>query len=713
MEQLRAALADRYDLRREVARGGMGTVFEATDLKHRRSVAIKVLDPELASVVGTRRFQTEVETAARLTHPHIIPLHDSGEAGGLFYYVMPLVAGESLRQRLTRERQLPIDEAVRITCEIADALRYAHDHGLIHRDIKPENVLLSEGHALVFDFGIARLTDTASGVTGPSTSTFAVAGTPTYMSPEQLTGAALDGRSDQYSLACVLYELLAGQPPFVGSTADTVALQHRTLEPRPVTALRPTATSPTPPAGTPTAGRVMLAVLPLQNRSSDPDQDFFTDGMTEELITQLGRLQPKRLGVIARTSALRYKGTEKSVEEIGRELNVQYLLEGSVRRAGERIRITAQLIQVSDQTNLWAESYDRRVADVFDLQSDVAETVAKALVTELLPSEATPAPQSLAEPAANSEAFEAYLKGRYYWAKRTPEALWSSLRWFERAVAMDPGFARAHAGVADVYRVLPTYGLMEPGEGNRKAEAAGKRALELAPGLIEARATIAAERAWTSREESLRELLNVVEADPSYVPALLWYGVMHTTTGRFEGAIRILERARGLDPLSAVIHYCLGFAWYFWGKNDRAIAQFREAIELEPTYTAAIFYLVLCQVASRDAEGGLQILDRLDPKLADASDMIGARAYVLGVLGRGDEARAAIRKLEERSKNEYVSWEWFGYGYMGLGDADAVIALLERTPVIAIVARMRLERDPVFAPLRAHAKFAKVCPPLS
>ena len=376
--KLQDALGERYRVVRELTRGGMGTIFEAEDVKHRRAVAIKVLNPDLAQAIGARRFQAEIEMAARLLHPHIVPLHDSGAAEGLLYYVMPLVTGESLRQRLAREKQLPLEDAVRIAREVADALHYAHGQGLVHRDVKPENVLLSSGHALVLDFGVAQ--SSGSGAEAV-TRTLAVLGTPLYMSPEQSAGARVDARSDQYSLACVLYEMLAGQPPFTGGSADSIALQHRTLEPRPVTALRPTvppplaaalaralakapadryattaafgdalailptpALSPTPSAArrdsaTPDrapGGRVMLAVLPLDNMSADPEQEFFTDGMTEELIAHLGRLQPKRLGVIARTSAMRYKKTQKSVDEIGRELGVDHVLEGSVRRAGER-----------------------------------------------------------------------------------------------------------------------------------------------------------------------------------------------------------------------------------------------------------------------------------------------------------------------------------------------------------------------------------------
>jgi len=236
--QLNDKLLGRYALERELGRGGMATVYLAEDLKHHRPVAIKVLDPELGALLGPERFLREIETAARLQHPHILPLLDSGAADGLLYYVMPYAEGESLRERLAREKQLPVEAALKLAREVADALDYAHRHDIVHRDIKPENILLQDGHAVVADFGIARAVGLAGGA--KLTETGAVLGTPAYLSPEQaMGGRELDGRSDLYSLGCVLYEMLAGQPPFTGTTGEALIHQHLTLEPRPVTALRP------------------------------------------------------------------------------------------------------------------------------------------------------------------------------------------------------------------------------------------------------------------------------------------------------------------------------------------------------------------------------------------------------------------------------------------------------------------------------------------
>ena len=357
-DRLKAALADRYTLEREIGRGGMATVWLAQDVKHHRKVAVKVLDPEPAQTLGSGRSLREVETAANLQHPHILPLHDSGEADGFLYYVMPYVEGESLRDRLNREKQLSVEDALRISREVADALSYAHSQGVIHRDIKPENILLQSGHAVVADFGIARAIDRAGGET--LTGTGIPIGTPAYMSPEQAVGSKdLDGRSDLYSLGCVLYEMLAGHPPFVGSSVEGVVYQHISTPPPPITSIRPAvpaqvaATLERALAKTP-ADRfnpVALFVEALGVRG------FFAGGLHDELLTQLA--QVAALKVIGRTSVLTYEGSSKRLSEIGAELGVGSLVEGSVQVLGNRLRVNVQLIDAATEAHLWAEHYDR------------------------------------------------------------------------------------------------------------------------------------------------------------------------------------------------------------------------------------------------------------------------------------------------------------------------------------------------------------------
>ena len=403
--RLRAALADRYTTGRELGRGGMGIVLLAEDQKHHRQVAIKVLKPDLAAALGRERFLREIATAAGLNHPHILPLHDSGEAEGFLYYVIPYVEGESLRDRLDRERQLTIQDALQIAREVADALNYAHTHDVVHRDIKPENILLSAGHALVTDFGIAR-TITAGGG-GQLTAVGILVGTPAYMSPEQVDGSQyVDGRADIYSLGCVLFEMLVGEPPFKGSTL-TAVIANRLTSPAPSprvfremvseavdAAVRKAVASlpadrfstaaqfaealgtprPSEPAPVAVPDR-SIAVLPFKNQSSDPESEYFSDGIAEEIINALAQLPG--LQVAARTSSFAFKGKGADIAEVGAKLKVATVLDGSVRKAGNRVRITAQLVSVSDGYHLWSERYDSELDDVFAIQDHIARAIAQ------------------------------------------------------------------------------------------------------------------------------------------------------------------------------------------------------------------------------------------------------------------------------------------------------------------------------------------------
>jgi serine/threonine-protein kinase len=419
---LTTALSDRYRIERELGAGGMATVYLAEDLRHQRKVAVKVLRPELAAALGHERFLREITTTANLRHPHILPLFDSGQAvappqgESFLFYVMPYVEGESLRDRLDREKQLPLDDALQIAREVADALSYAHQRGVIHRDIKPANILLESGHAVVADFGIARAITEAGGT--KLTETGLAIGTPAYMSPEQAAGdGELDGRSDLYALGCVLYEMLAGQPPFTGPTVESLVYQHLTVDAPSVTNLRPAVppqiagvleralakvpadrfnpvaefadalhTGGAPSAAAPAKLRrwipvlatatmlaaiavifdiggirprggggliESLAVLPLESLAADPGHEYFADGMTEALITELSKIEALR--VISRTSVMQYKGARKSLPDIARELNVDGIVEGSVLRDGNRVRVTAQLIDAAADRHLWAE----------------------------------------------------------------------------------------------------------------------------------------------------------------------------------------------------------------------------------------------------------------------------------------------------------------------------------------------------------------------
>src|SRR5260221_2539960 len=446
VERLRNALSQTYTIDRELGRGGMATVYLAQDSKHDRVVALKILHPDLAASLGPERFLREIKLAARLNHPHILPLFDSGEAQGFLYYVMPYVEGESLRERLDREKQLPIDEAVHHARSIASALDYAHRQNIIHRDIKPENVMLYEGEAMVMDFGIAKAVSSAGSET--LTQTGMMVGTPAYVSPEQAAGEVnLDGRSDQYSLACVVYEMLSGHRPFSGPTAQAILAKRFTEAVTPIRSVKSSisesveralnkamatdaegryrtvglfaqalaSTSLTTPSDTQTmpqpvvASAESIAVLPVTNMSADAENEYFTDGMAEEIINALSKIQSLR--VASRTASFAFKGKSEDIAEIGRKLKVSTFLEGSVRKMGNRLRITAQLVNVADGYHLWSERYDREMEDIFAIQDEISQAIIVALRVILTEGEKKQIEKAR---AVNVQAYDYYLRGRQY-----------------------------------------------------------------------------------------------------------------------------------------------------------------------------------------------------------------------------------------------------------------------------------------------------------
>jgi serine/threonine-protein kinase len=461
---LATTLSDRYRFERELGAGGMATVYLARDLKHDRDVAIKVLHPDLAESLGRERFLREIHLAAALTHPHILPLFDSGDAGGRMYYVMPSAEGSSLRDRLAATGPLPVDDAVRIASEVADALDYAHRHGVVHRDIKPENIMLHDGHALVADFGIGKAVLAAAAEGAQTLTQVGVSvGTPAYMSPEQAAGDTIDGRSDLFALGCMLYEMLTGEQPFAGPTiqatiakrfhhtpptvgamraglppslSDTV---ERLLEKEPdarystgaqvVSALR--SSSGQTPVVAPQEKGQSVAVLPFTNLSASAGDAYFADGITEEIINVLASVPGLR--VAARTSCFALKGKTEDLRVIGERLGVRHVLEGSVRKAGTRLRITAQLTGARDGYTVWSERFDREMTDVFALQDELASAIAGKLQLSLLDSGES-APR---KGPRNVEAYELMLKGRVLLGQRG-RAIVDAIPCFERAVLLDP-----------------------------------------------------------------------------------------------------------------------------------------------------------------------------------------------------------------------------------------------------------------------------------
>jgi serine/threonine protein kinase len=456
-DRLNTALSGRYRIERELGAGGMATVYLAEDLKHDRKVAIKVLKPELVAVLGAERFLSEIRTTASLQHPHILPLFDSGASDGQLYYVMPVVEGETLRDRIRRDRQLSVDDAVEIACVVAGALDYAHRRGVVHRDIKPENILIQDGVPLVADFGIAVAVSTAGG--DRLTETGLSLGTPAYMSPEQAAGEReIDPRSDVYSLACVTYEMLAGDPPFVASRPAAVIAKHMTDIAPPVTTVRRNVNPAVAdalaralakqPADRPASAaafaqalraqapkaadsQVAIVVLPFVNRSQDADNEYFSDGLTEEVIADLSKIGALR--VISRNSAMSLKGTAKDTPTIARELGVTHVVTGSVRRAGNALRVTAELVEARTDAPLWSEKFSGTTDDVFAIQEDIARKIVAALKMKLTEREER---QVAARPIDNPVAYDCYLRARQDMYGWNPDAAHRADRLVDEALGM-------------------------------------------------------------------------------------------------------------------------------------------------------------------------------------------------------------------------------------------------------------------------------------
>ncbi|HYL56354.1 MAG TPA: protein kinase [Gemmatimonadales bacterium] len=736
---LQVALAERYRLEREIGRGGMATVYLAEDLKHRRPVALKVLSPDLAASLGTDRFLREIEIAARLTHPHILSLHDSGEADGLLYYVMPYVEGESLRGRLSRNRQLPLDDAVRISREVADALDYAHGRDVVHRDIKPENILFQAGHAVVSDFGIARAIRVA-GVKRFTGSGIAV-GTPGYMSPEQASGIEqLDGRSDLYSLACVLYEMLAGDPPFTGWSAQAI-LARQAIEPvPPLRAVRDTVpdwleqvvvralakspadrfataadfiaalakhgplafTSPALPLVQPPPAANSIAVLPFLNMSAEPENEYFSDGITEEIINALSAVGSLR--VASRTSSFAFKGATQDIRTIAEKLQVSAVLEGSVRRADTKLRVTAQLISAADGFHLWSATYEREMKDVFAIQDEIARAIVNALKVKL-----TSEPRlALVEPRTdNVEAYALYLKARYFWRRKSANGLKKGIEYFEQAIALDPRYSLAYAGLADSYTALGYYNYLPPKQVFPRAREAADRALAIDDGRAEAHTARACvsllyDWDWTGAEQGFQRAIQLKELYPT---AHFWYACCLWAMGRTADSVEQASRAQALAPLSLVANANLGWAFYFARRYDEAIAQCRKVLDLDTHYL--LTYVVLGQVhlaACRydEAIRALQSAVSVSEGLAFTSAVLG---HVYGRAGRRREAKKVLENLEQRARAGYVSPFCGALVHAGLGDRDQAFASLEQAYEERSNWLAYLKTWPLMDDLRGDARF--------
>jgi serine/threonine-protein kinase len=737
-ERLGEALASRYKIERELGQGGMAKVFLAHDLKYERAVAVKVLRPDVGADVGAARFLREIQIAARLHHPHILPLYDSDQADGLLYYVMPYIEGETLRQRLLRERQLPVPESLQIAREVADALSYAHSCNVVHRDIKPANILLDSGHALVADFGVARA------IGGGQTSSGHVIGTPAYMSPEQVDGSEyLDGRSDIYSLGAVLFEMLTGEPPFRGSTVTAIianrltspapsARAFRELVPEAVDSAVKKAMANLPAdrftsatqfaeaigtaattaiavgaaqaiAQEVASGPKAVAVLPFENMSTDPENEYFSDGITDDIIAQLSKISA--LKVISRTSSMQYKKTTKKIATIAEELGVGAILEGSVRKAGPRVRIVVHLVDPRSEKHLWGETFDRQLTDVFEVQSEVAQQITGALAVTLSPEEK----QRVEKKATgDAEAYNLYLLGRFHANKWSEENVQKGIQYFQEAIGKDPNYAVAYAGMSDAYELLSIgFGSKPPVEYLVQAKAMALKALEMDDTLAEAHTSLAYARwlgdlDWVGAE---REFKRALELKTSYVMAHEWYAEYLAALGRHDEAFTEIKRAQQLDPLSVPVTRAVGWVLYFARRYEQAIEELQKALAMDAEFLGARLVLWWVHVAKGTPDLAVaDIRKELEkPGLRTVKKLM--LAYACAAAGNKDEANGLLWELEPKLAGENRLALLSALLFTALDMKDRAFQQLHRAYELREPGLLFLKVAPWLDPLRSDPRY--------
>jgi eukaryotic-like serine/threonine-protein kinase len=711
LTRLTSSLAERYRIERELGEGGMATVYLATDIRHDRAVALKVLKSDLTEALGRDRFVREIRLAARLTHPHILPLYDSGEAGGFLFFVMPVMRGQTLRDLLREQRELPVDQAVRLATEVADALDYAHRHDVVHRDIKPENILLHEGHAIVADFGIGKAVVAAAAETqGMLTQVGVVIGTPTYMSPEQASGDAVDGRSDLFSLGCVLYEMLTGAAPFTGKTSQEIITKRFVHTPPEVSTVRATvpralshlvarllARSPSDrltsgarvvealrladvPGAAPRQPDASVAVLPFTNMSADPDNEFFSDGITDDVIVALTPVHG--LKVAARASSFAFKGKNVDLATIGTTLGVRSVLQGSVRRAGNRVRVTVQLMSASEGRQLWSERYDRELDDIFAIQDEIARGIVTQLEVTLGLKHGT-APL-VAPPTDDLEAYQLYLRGREAAYVRSPASLRRAMEYFRKALARDPNYARAHLGVADANVGLGVYQYIPTIEAAREAAAALEEAERLRPDLALVHVAWGQLKLYLRNDwhESEPHFQRALAIDPNEPLAHAYVALVNAYLGNLEISKAATTLALAADPLSLFIRLVT-----VMGLPTRGIPGADSVAALEAHETALAMdpnsFIHLWMSAVRLSDFGrhdeaVRRLHRAVELTQSGPLLVGLYARALWLAGRREEALAVRTELRERAQREYVGpAAMLMMLQLDFGDEAALAALIE------------------------------------
>ena len=725
-----------YRIIEKIGSGGMGEVYSAEDTELDRKVALKFLPPHLCPDEECRaRFKREARAAAKLNHPNIVTIHEVSEYQGRPLFAMEHIDGQTLRDVL-KESELSIDKVIDLATQICEALREAHRANIVHRDIKPSNILIDRNdRPKLVDFGLAAVQDV-----DPLTKSGSTLGTVGYMSPEQVRGEKTDARSDLFSLGVVLYEALTGRAPFKGDTETATMNAVLNTIPEPLARYKSNlpdelqrivlkllekdqqlryqssagvisdlrklnkdlesgivsgqpATKPSRPS---------IATLPFRDMSPQKDQEYFCEGLAEELINALTRIEG--LQVASRTSSFQFKEEKLDVREIGRKLNVKTVLEGSVRKAGNRLRITAQLVNVADGYHLWSERFDRDMEDIFAIQDEISLAIIDKLKIKLLGKEKKMLVKRHTE---NQEAYNLYLKGRYFWNRRHEIGFKKSIDYFQQAIEKDPLYAPAYVGIADTFNTLGYFGYLPPEEAFPKAKAAAEKALEIDAAFGDAYASLGLTSTlydwdWSAAESAFQKALKL---NPNYASAHEYYAGFLTAMGRFNEAIAEVRRAQELDPLSLIINVYVGFFLYFARRYDESIAQCLKTLEMDPGFPLALVYLSLAYVEKTMHQEVIEILPRAELAAGETVYTLGIIGYCYGVVGQNKKALELLDRLNELSKKRHVSSFLQSMIYIGLDRSDEAFELLEMAykkhdPVLVF-----LKSSPISDRLRSDPRF--------
>jgi serine/threonine protein kinase/Tfp pilus assembly protein PilF len=712
--------ACRYEIIEELGAGGMGRVYRAYDKKIEEEVALKLIRPEIAAEKQTvERFRNEIKTARKIRHANVCGMFDLQEEGKALFITMEYVRGEDLKSLIRRTRVLAAGTAVSIARQVAEGLGEAHRLGVVHRDLKPSNIMIDkEGNVRIMDFGIAR-SMASGGMTGEGI----IIGTPEYISPEQVEGRAADRRSDIYSLGVVLFEMATGRPPFEGDSAMSVALKHKTEMPPDPLQLNPQMASglgriilkclqkdpaaryqtaeellsdlaflekgrapgfrTTPPPSPRAEGRAgirgkrgrSIAVLPFADLSPEKDQGYFCDGIAEEIINSLTKI--KDLSVVARTSAFFFRDTNMDVREVGRRLNVETILEGSVRKAGNRLRITAQLVDVADGYHLWSERYDRNLEDIFAIQDEVTAAIIENLKLSLVAHEKEAV---LKRSTTDLEAHNLYLKGMYFNRMYTSRGFESAIDCFRQALEKDPEYAAAYYGLSETHLKIAFWGNQPPSEVCQKAKTYARKALEIDPTLGDAHGTLSyiyTVHDW-NWEAAERESLEALRLSPSSATCHLYRSYCLTNTERHEEAVAEAFEAQRLDPVSSLVNWSTGVALAWKGEFGRAIDEYEKAKKMDPDFDLIRSFLGMVYYWSGDYERAVEEHRKGTELSGGAPSMAMNLELALSQCGKREEADRLFEELKRRSEKEHLPPSLFFVMYLERGHLAEAVKWLKK-----------------------------------